>query len=189
MDKEFLEMSQAKPYMSIRCNGFIVNVLNPEHFFQNLESHLRYEQQRYNSRRYLFIPIRENSTTQDIFNTKAIEYVADVLVIGIRNAGIYNSLGVKYNATIRSSTANEPNFIFDLFTHVYTGRSNNNKVVLLESWFFQNKTFLYGANLYPDKLSQQHGRSFKIATFTYKPYAVPGKNFFYQFVNYTSSNY
>lgn len=62
-----------------------------------------------------------------------------------------------------------------LWTHSFVGETveEQNLPLLLDEWV--DGEFKYGANLFPDKLSNFKGRKLSFATFDYPPYAIIGK--------------
>ncbi|KAJ3648073.1 hypothetical protein Zmor_019909 [Zophobas morio] len=138
------------------CQGVVIYSQNPQTIFVEFETQIRLKMERFNRRRFLIITY--NPTTKiepEFFALKELEFVSDLLLV-LPDTGD--------NITT-----------FALKTHKYVGTSNNNEPVLLDKWFTQNQSFLFGANLYPDKLSNQLGRPLKMATFTYEPYSVIGQ--------------
>lgn len=61
---------------------------------------------------------------------------------------------------------------FDLITSQNVGRSNNIAARYLDSFDGTKSTFVYNANLFPDKLANLQGRSIRVALFNYPPNAV-----------------
>lgn len=150
------------------CQGIVISTENPVKVFENLENVMRLNHERFNIRRYLFLPVYSfGSAVSDVFNSNALNNVADLLIIETNN----NLVNVQDTA-FKNHYKNK---LFYLFTHKYVGNVNSNEKILLDIWFAKNLSFMYFNNLFPDKLTNQMGRQLRIATFTYKPYAIPGK--------------
>nr|AVH87291.1 ionotropic receptor 3 [Holotrichia parallela] len=134
------------------CSGFIVYSDNPRTLFENLEENIRYSDERYNTRRYLFVPLNgaaENALT--IFESRYVQFVADIV-------GIIQSNRTKNVLS------------FDIITHRYVGREHHDQVEILDTWFANNKTFSIGNYLYPNKLKNQLGRTLRLGTIVYHPF-------------------
>lgn len=139
------------------CQGFIINSKNPRIIFENIETNLKVSMERFNTRKYLFVPTDDRvEDILDVFESGALEYVADLNVI------------------IRGNSTDE-NGIFEILTHKYIGTSNYNEIYLLDKWFTSNYSFLFGNNLYPNKLNNQFGRPIKLGTINYVPYSIIGE--------------
>lgn len=137
------------------CQGIVMKTNNPVVHFKSFEREIKLARDRFNTRKFLVLPgdnLEEN--LEDIFSTEEIMHVADLDIID------------------EIIDIHEPNF--SIWTHPYPGM-NLEKKFLLDKWFPKNRTFLYGSNLYPDKLKNQMGRKLRMATFPYEPYSVIGK--------------
>lgn len=138
------------------CQGIVIQTKNCLEVFENVEKEIRKHMERYNNRRYLFLPssceeIKEN----DVFQSKELHFVADLLVMSYSKE--------KYEEQ------------YEFLTHKYVGVKNNSEVIVLDKWFANNNSFLKGNNLYPDKISDMQGRTLRLATFTYLPYSFIGR--------------
>ncbi|KYB26331.1 hypothetical protein TcasGA2_TC034795 [Tribolium castaneum] len=118
---------------------------NASDIFVQFENLIRLHSERFNARRY--IVTGQNSL--QILLTKELEYVSDLLLV-VPNDGEY----------------------FEMITHTYGHKIN--EPVLLDIWYSHNYTFERGNDMFPNKLSNQNGRTFKIGTFTYEPYSITG---------------
>ncbi|EDS44681.1 conserved hypothetical protein [Culex quinquefasciatus] len=58
----------------------------------------------------------------------------------------------------------------DVVTNKFTGRDTQQEVILLDSFVPSLGTFLYGNELFPDKLLNLQGRFLRLAIFNYSPY-------------------
>lgn len=158
-----------KIYMYFGCHGFLVHSANPCKIFKSIENIIKHSEERFNDRRFIFLPAK--NPAEDLlclFNTTEIEYVDDLLII----------LPAEENFAISGTNKfldRETHGKFDLVTHKYNGLDGR-KLWFLDTWFSSNNSFLLGRNLYPDKISNQQKKHFRVATFTYPPYAVPGKS-------------
>lgn len=154
------------------CLGFVLIVNEPCKLFQYIEYKIRHSEERFNNRKYLILPGNEylEENVMCLFQLEEIEYVADMVIVLPTNE-VNDAFQI--NSTINDVAVLE-NFVnFELITHKYIGDVHN-EMVLLDKWFSRNQSFLYGNNLYPNKLTNQQGRAIRIATFTYPPYAIPG---------------
>lgn len=88
-----------------------------------------------------------------------------------------------YNLTKRHSFSDVANVLiikmkngqddsFDLITSQFTGRYNNSHPIYLDTYYGLNRTFQYGVNLFPDKLTNLEKRNVTISIINYKPYAI-----------------
>ncbi|XP_044265394.1 uncharacterized protein LOC123011819 [Tribolium madens] len=111
--------------------------------------------ERFNKRKFLIVPQNPSKNFEtDFFNLEQLYFISDLLLV----------LPTNHDT------------IFDLKTHKYVGLSDNNEPVLIDRWFANNQSFLFGKNLYPNKLQNQLGRPLKMATFTYEPYSIIGNS-------------
>lgn len=143
------------------CQGFVVNVNKPKSVFQNIEDSIRLTMERFNFRKYLFIP--EEGATEDVtevFHSEAIQFVADVIVIA----------------------QNKSDLIYDILTHKYSGVEDHNNIIVLDKWYSVNRSFEFGRNLYPNKLLNQFGRTLRLGTIDYVPYSIIGSILFYLYL-------
>ncbi|XP_052565949.1 glutamate receptor ionotropic, delta-2-like [Culex pipiens pallens] len=70
----------------------------------------------------------------------------------------------------------------DVVTNKFTGRDTQQEVILLDSYIPSLGTFLYGNDLFPDKLLDLKGRFLRLAIFNYSPYT------FWNEVNFSSDS-
>ncbi|KRT81138.1 hypothetical protein AMK59_5439 [Oryctes borbonicus] len=145
-------------FRSFGCQGILIVGENSTVIFENLEMGMKLGDERFNFRRYLFLPTEDHPENGlKVFKSKAVEFVADILAI-------------VFNKTQRSTSKGS---VFDLYTHKFVGRNKNSEdVIFLDRWYSTNKTFLQNSNLYPNKLKDWQGRSCGIICFTYKPYCI-----------------
>ncbi|XP_071050261.1 probable glutamate receptor [Onthophagus taurus] len=142
-------------YTKFYCDHFIINTEKANETFEEIENLIRYGENRFHFRSYLVLPTRNlDRNTTSIFETKSVDFVANIL------------------AVFPDKLSNSDEGIFNLYTHKYAAYHDYNQVYLLDKWFSKNSSFLFGNNLYPDKLSNQGGRILSIGTITYKPYSV-----------------
>ena len=147
------------------CQGFIMFHRKSATLLENIENSFKAVDDRFNRRKYLIIiPKNAKESYLDVFANMAVNYIADIVVVSEGN--YLNEMGIVPHIFVE----------YHIFTHKYINVDNNNDAVLVDRWFSNNKSFLHNAILYPDKLKNQQGRTFKIATFTYKPYAIVGNN-------------
>ncbi|KRT81137.1 hypothetical protein AMK59_5438 [Oryctes borbonicus] len=146
------------------CHGIIIVGENPITIFQNVELKMKFAQDRFNFRRYLFISTEHHcSSNLKNLRSKAMMFVEDILIIcSISNRNL-NSL-------------EEDEYTFELYTHKFVGpRKQLTDIIWLNTWYYRNQSFLLNSNLYPDKICDQQGRILRIVCFTYKPFTVVGK--------------
>ncbi|KAK5648841.1 hypothetical protein RI129_003733 [Pyrocoelia pectoralis] len=130
------------------CQDIIIDHNESLKVFESFEFKLKFHRARFNFRRYLIA-----AEDMAIFDSPVLEYVVNLLVI------------VPDNTTDESEN-------YNLLTHQYVGREGNNNPQILDYWFGNNRSFLNGAHLYPEKLRNQQGRALRCATFNYKPYSI-----------------
>ncbi|XP_037899376.1 uncharacterized protein LOC119643939, partial [Glossina fuscipes] len=63
------------------------------------------------------------------------------------------------------------NFNFELWTQKYVGTVGNLDAKHLDTYLASERTFLKNTDLYPDKLTKLHGRTLRMGSHTYLPYA------------------
>lgn len=151
------------------CQDFIVNVNKPVSVFQDIEMEIKMHQDRFNKRKYIFIPGHQRSENIfDIFEMNEVQYVSDLLVI-------YEENFSKIKKRKFYKFLDYTDYIYSLWTHQYMGFSENNKPYLLDKWLSENSSFLLNNNLFPDKITNQKGRILRSAVFQYAPYVIVGK--------------
>ncbi|RZB40319.1 uncharacterized protein BDFB_007673, partial [Asbolus verrucosus] len=155
-------------FHSYGCQNIIIYANKPVNIFVEFETQIRLNMERFNSRKFLIAPrIVTENFEKDFFGLKQLNYVCDLLVLSPKSCSPNSEQLNIFNTT-------KEEIVFELKTHKYVGTSNNNKPILLDKWFSKNQSFLFGRDLYPDKMTNQMGRPLKMTTFTYKPYAVIG---------------
>ncbi|KAK9892092.1 hypothetical protein WA026_018294 [Henosepilachna vigintioctopunctata] len=131
------------------CQGIVVDTSKPTQVFEYLEDKIRHSLVRFHFRRYLIIMRNKKQYSKIEFETDALTYIADVLIVFAKNK-------------------NE----FEMWTHNYVGVKDMNSLKMLDKWFTKNESFLFGNDLYPDKLTSQNGRNFVVSCIRYTPYAL-----------------
>lgn len=126
------------------CQDVVIHHENASDIFVQFEKLIRLNSERFNMRRYVV----SGDDAMKVFSTKELEHVSNLLVVVPKNGS------------------------YDLLTHLYGDMNGSNEVVLVDTWFPQNESFLNGYHLFPDKLYNQNGRQLKIGTFTYEPYCI-----------------
>lgn len=149
-------------FLNFGCENIIIYENDTEKKINDFENQIKLAIQRYNHRKYLIF-LQEYDENFQLY--KSLHFVPNVLFVSPK---IYEE-----NETVIYKTC-EVTFI--LYTHMYSGLKGNDKIYVLDYWFSKNQSFLRDANLYPDKISNLRGRTMKMATFTYKPYAIVGKS-------------
>lgn len=149
-----IEIPYSLVFRSYGCQGIVITCQNPVSIFENLEMGMKLGSDRFNFRKYLFLPVTDQlENSLDVLKSEAAEFVADILIAELHNATT-----------------------FDLYTHKFVGpQEKSADLIWLDRWYSANNSFLLGANLYPDKMGDLEGRPFKIICFTYKPYCIIGK--------------
>lgn len=156
---------------SFGCTGFVLRTNEVCKVFKKIETMVKHSNNRFNTRKYLILPPSEdgydyNEQIQCMYQLGEIDYVNNILIVTSKTSIIEDD---SYKFLEFSNEIS-----FDLHTHKYVGKHHND-TILLDRWFAINQTFLYNNNLYLDKLSDQEGRSLRMATFTYPPYSIPGR--------------
>ncbi|KAL1513946.1 hypothetical protein ABEB36_003284 [Hypothenemus hampei] len=130
----------------IGCTDFLLDVAHPVTDLQLFEREIKFHPDRFNNRKYIFIS--RNPQDFKLFHLQEIHYFNNLLLISCEKD------------------------LFSFWTHKYVGTSGNNDPYLLDKWFINNASFLHNNNLFPDKLTDQQGRTLKVATITYIPYSI-----------------
>lgn len=142
------------------CENIIVQAPNTESTISDVEKLIKLSVHRLNDRKYLiFLP----NTEQEKF--PSLHFVPNVLFV----------VPIIYKDS-NNILMNNGEVILSLRTQRFVGVTENDAVIEIDKWFSRNCSFLKSSNLYPDKINNLKGRKLKIATFTYKPYIIVGKN-------------
>ncbi|KAF5307156.1 hypothetical protein FQR65_LT00672 [Abscondita terminalis] len=157
------EFEEKLIFRSYGCQAILIVHQNSSIVFQQLEHQMKAHNDRFNSKRYLIV-----ADSMDIFHLPELEFIVNFLVI-------LPVISIEEECILLNDLCWEHG-IFELVTHTYTGAMNNSLPVTLDLWSTQNKSFIYGNNLYPNKLLNQQGRKLKCATINYKPYSVIEKD-------------
>lgn len=145
----------ASTFFKFGCKNFVLLSNDTEKIIDFVENNVKFAEQRFNNRKYLILLPDRNDTIEKIGN-----FVPDLLTVTVKKiASSYNTCDV----------------IFALSTHKFVGLNGNNDMKLLDIWFSHNNSFLYGNDLFPNKLGNMELRQLKIATFNYTSYVVWGK--------------
>ncbi|KAG5882309.1 hypothetical protein JTB14_019334 [Gonioctena quinquepunctata] len=147
------------------CQGIIIKTNSPKSIFADLEHEIKLTTERFNYRKYLFLPgdnMSENGN--NIFHTDELKYVADLVVVKRKR---------QKNETKTLFSKDE---IYSLWTHRYVGLRNNSGEMFLDQWFSKNRSFKLGTDLYLEKLYDQMSRLIEMATFQYEPYSIIGSD-------------
>lgn len=135
------------------CQDILIHHENASDLFIQFENLIRIKTERFNGRKY----IATGRNSQNILDTKELEYVSDLIII----------VPKEINSSVN----------YEIITHLYAHKNKTkcNEPVLLDIWYSHNYSFMYGNHLFPNKLLNQFGRQFRIGTFTYEPYSITGK--------------
>lgn len=157
-------------FLNHGCRDIVLHVSNPITIFQELENEIRQSSERFNERKYLFL-LTSNSSESiiDLFQLQELNYVTDILIV-IPEQLEEKTMVAKFGAPSIASAET-----YELVTHQFVGNNSFSEVIILDKWFSQNCSFLYSNMLYPDKISDQKGKYFRIAAFNYAPYSVIGR--------------
>ncbi|CAH1142289.1 unnamed protein product [Phyllotreta striolata] len=143
------ENSDVRPEIFLNrfgCQGIVIDHRQPLAVFQRFEWEIRRSLERFNRRKFLVSSGAKNAMS--VFDSEELNFVADLVVVESEEDSC------------------------KLWTHRYVGVDGNSQKRLLDVWFPRNRSFLRGADLYPNKLVDQMGRSLKLATFQYEPSSV-----------------
>ncbi|XP_076268766.1 glutamate receptor-like [Rhynchophorus ferrugineus] len=154
-----------KLFRNYGCQAFILGVSKPAETFSKIEQYIKYQNETLTDRKYIVVDTPGTSQQAlSIFQTREIDFVCDILIISSEISKRWSNNG---KLGILGQSSEE----YTLRTHQFVGLDRN-KVVLLDRWFSSNRSFEIGANLFPDKLSNQQGRQTKIGFFHYEPYIL-----------------
>lgn len=133
-----------------QCQVFFINVEHAIETIENIENAMRFNSTfQYNSRAYLIVA--NNNLNKMSFKNKIFTYISNILLLKV--AGF------------------EKNQYYELYTHNYKDQRGNNKGVLLNIWFPQNRSFLSdNINLFPNREKNLNGRTFINAFVNNPPY-------------------
>ncbi|GJQ87124.1 hypothetical protein Trydic_g23973 [Trypoxylus dichotomus] len=112
-----IEMNPGLVFNNFGCQGFIVSVKKPRSTFENIENNIRMTMERFNFRKYLFIPVNDAEEDMlELFESPALEYVADVDVI------------------MEDNSTENGNLIYNIITHKYYDSEGHTDIVVLDEW-------------------------------------------------------
>lgn len=159
-------------FLNSSCQNIVIHTSNPVSTFRDIEKLIRMQNGRFNERKYLFVSsndMKENVT--DLFQMQELNYVIDILII----VPEYSKKTIIFTSQLDLVQPTDTSEVYELLTHKYVGTiTKANEAIVLDKWYSQNCSFLHDTNLYPDKISDQKGRVFRIAAFNYPPYSVIG---------------
>lgn len=155
-------------FNSFGCQGVIIYARNISGILSNFEREIRLHNDRFNYRRYLFVPTDfDKFDTEEFFGLTELDNICDLVLL--------QPIPKRNCSLIEHSDE-----IFEIKTHKYVGTENNNHPMVLDKWFMGNTSFLYGVNLFPDKMKNQLGRPLKLATLPFQPYSIVDGKFFFK---------
>ncbi|XP_013186387.2 uncharacterized protein LOC106131739 [Amyelois transitella] len=142
------------------CSDYIVRVREPENFMDAFDEVNRLGNTRRSDRKIIFLPFNENEIeTNKLLNVLSLtptSFVANLLMI------LPSAKGLDINCSA-----------YSLLTHKYVGSDEEtSQPVYLDQWDICTQKFLGNVNLFPHDMSNLHGKTFKVACFTYKPYSL-----------------
>lgn len=156
---------------SFGCEDMFIETNEPSKFLDDFEDLISKHKQRFTSRRYLFLSDRSDENFKRFFRNNNLKFILDILYVIPRFTDSPSN--------VQKIGQMKDNVAYELWTHEFGGPENKFcKPRLVDVWFSKNSSFLYNNYLYPDKISDQNGKTIKVATITYPPYAVVGKKYF-----------
>ncbi|CAH2107284.1 unnamed protein product [Euphydryas editha] len=140
------------------CSDYIVQMNEPGIFMTAFEKVVHMGNVRRSDRKIIILPAQSvsNNTKEKLYNIlsmKEASFVANILLI------------VPSDSLCECET-------YDLITHKFVGSNEHNKPVYLDTWNSCTVKFKKDTNLFPHDMSNLHGKTVKVAGFTYKPYIL-----------------
>ncbi|XP_017773003.1 PREDICTED: uncharacterized protein LOC108560073 [Nicrophorus vespilloides] len=149
-------LESCSPQIQHDCEVLVIKATLLDHI-EDMYKFRGYSQ--YNKRKYVIIA-ETPMEVELIFKARALKFIADLLIILVEEEEC-NSL-----------FCFTPNVILQLFTHRFVGLNGNNDKMLIDVWFSRNSSFLHGDKvLFPEKIKNQQGRNFTVASFSYLPFS------------------
>ncbi|XP_037899377.1 uncharacterized protein LOC119643940, partial [Glossina fuscipes] len=164
--------------VNVVTEGFITVLTNTTAFLHARYSATRNARLRLKDKYYLFLCEHEDPV--EFLRNELLQFYPHHLMIVPRSNG---------NATIKTTTSivttsdgtsafrnckqcpGHRNFNFELWTQKYVGTVGNLDAKHLDTYLASERTFLKNTDLYPDKLTKLHGRTLRMGSHTYLPYA------------------
>lgn len=113
---------------------------------------------RYNNRRIIVVTDRNGDAMNKIFATRSLQFVTNFLLL-FWNKTIHNEINSTDSQLLHPDTCSKIN----LYTHKYVGIENDSHLpLLLDTFDGCANIFERNASLFPDKLTNQHGRPLRI---------------------------
>lgn len=126
------------------CNNIIIGVENPVAILGNMERQILRHQESFHFRRYLIVTAQKDVVT--VFKSHTLRLFCEGLVTNLESG----------------------KDVVSLWTLPFTDQES----VLIDQWFPENNTFLWGRT--PPSRSNLQKQSIKVGTFKYAPYVSVG---------------
>lgn len=140
------------------CSDYIVQMSKPEQFMVAFDAVNHLGNVRRSDKKIIFLPFEKNTDATAILNIlklKETAYAPNVLLI-VPKEGIKDSCDY-----------------FDLITHKYVGLERETQdPLILDQWDSCTQEFTSNSNLFPHVIHNLHGKTLKVAAFTYEPYVL-----------------
>ncbi|XP_032511198.2 glutamate receptor ionotropic, kainate 2-like isoform X2 [Danaus plexippus] len=143
------------------CSDYIVQMDDPQSFMMNFDKVIHMGNVRRSDRKIVMIPSTKlplndsNYELLKVLSMKETSFVANILLV-LPQFGRFENQCEKY----------------DLVTHQFVGRDNNDLPVYLDVWDSCTLQFAYNVDLFPHNMLNLYGKVVTVAAFTYKPYVI-----------------
>nr|BAR64800.1 ionotropic receptor [Ostrinia furnacalis] len=153
-----LLVNQLLQVSEMGCSDYIVKMRDPARFMAAFERVNHLGNVRRSDRKVVFLPYEDNNITRtdllQLLTLKETSFLANILLI---------------LPSLESGLCS----IYDLATHKYTGPDDQvDQPYYMDRWNSCSLKFEKDANLFPHDMTNLHGKTVKVACFTYKPYAL-----------------
>lgn len=138
------------------CSDYIIEMSQPENFMAAYEAVNHLGNARRSDKKIIFLQSENlnRSTLLNVLKLKETAYAPNVLLI------------------LPKETKDDCIY-FDLMTHKYVGPDKQaHDSIMLDQWNSCTQTFKYNSNLFPNDIRNLHGKTLKVACFTYEPYVL-----------------
>lgn len=157
-DEELL-VKQILQVSEMGCSDYIVLMKEPQKFITALERVIHLGNVRRSNRKIIFLPHDANvsgaSLASKLFSLKGSAFVANILMVAYPNKN------------------DQVCALFDMITHTFVGNDDQVHTPLyLDRWNSCTRQFEKQTNLFLHDMKNLHGKTLKVATFNYKPYAL-----------------
>jgi hypothetical protein len=150
--EQLLELSE------MGCSDYVVRLRKPRDFMIAFEKVNLMGNIRRSDRKVILLPFNDDNQTRtellNVLTLKETSFVANLLLI-------------------LPKISDDDCLVYDLVTHKYVGPDkDSSSPFFMDQWDSCKSPFQDNVNLFPHDMTNLFGKTFKVACFTYKPYAL-----------------